>query len=240
MFQRRFSGDIGRLSRSFAAAIFSTIIAILLQFLTRVRRPAFLFAPLLLATLVNPAYAQSACATRSLTVASGGQVSDSIAACSAAGTSSIITGPSHGNLNGLPAGGNDHTTITYINNGDGATSDTFTLGDEQGYPVIFNVTISAPTSPLTMTPVSSSNPVIGSAFFQQLSTTGGVAPYTYAIDSGRLPNNITMSSSGAFSGTTNETGSFSFVVRVTDSTAPTQLTATKSYSMTVGVPSQTI
>jgi hypothetical protein len=61
------------------------------------------------------------------------------------------------------------------------------------------------------------NAVEGSPYLQTLSATGGVPPYSWAIQSGSLPAGITLSSAGVLSGTPSVSGSFIFTVQVTDS-----------------------
>lgn len=46
--------------------------------------------------------------------------------------------------------------------------------------------------------------------------TGGTAPYSFAVVSGSLPTGLTLSSSGALSGTPTTPGTYAFTVRVTD------------------------
>lgn len=55
-------------------------------------------------------------------------------------------------------------------------------------------------------------------YSQQLSVTGGDAPYTWSITAGSLPNGVELNSStGLLSGTASLDGTFVFTVRVTDS-----------------------
>jgi len=96
----------------------------------------------------------------------------------------------------------------------------------------YNFTIEAP---LTVTTLSVPNGVVNVAYTgTQLAATGGATPYTWTISAGALPAGMTISSAGLLSGTPTASGSFSFTVKVTDSTAPTPLTATQPYSFTIG------
>ncbi|HEY4317315.1 MAG TPA: autotransporter domain-containing protein [Herbaspirillum sp.] len=160
--------------------------------------------------------------------------------CSENGLDGIVTQPLHGSLPGIdPAiGKGTDSIVTYQNNGDPASTDTFVIKDDANNLITFNVTITGgPSSPLIVTPGNSANPVIGTSFNQSLSTTGGVAPYTYSTTPANLPAGITMNSAGVISGIATATGPFSFAVNVTDSTSPTPLTAVKNYSMIVAIPS---
>jgi Putative Ig domain len=69
-------------------------------------------------------------------------------------------------------------------------------------------------------------------YAQSLGATGGTAPYSFTIQSGSLPEGITLSPSGELTGTPGAAGTSTFTVLATDSSAPAQ-TATKTYSLTV-------
>jgi hypothetical protein len=64
---------------------------------------------------------------------------------------------------------------------------------------------------------------MNAAYSTKLRTWGGLAPFTWRIDSGALPPGLTLSaSSGLISGVPTRTGRFTFTVRVTDSAMATQ------------------
>ena len=66
-----------------------------------------------------------------------------------------------------------------------------------------------------------------------LASTGGQAPYTYAITSGALPFPLTMNSSGVISGAAGvHVGAYSFTVQSTDSFSPTH-TASRTFVLNV-------
>ena len=67
-----------------------------------------------------------------------------------------------------------------------------------------------------------------------LAGAGGTAPYTFAVVGGTLPPGISLTAGGVLAGTPAVTGSYSFTVRVTDSTgAPGPFTGTLGYSLAV-------
>ncbi|HTW61905.1 MAG TPA: putative Ig domain-containing protein [Terracidiphilus sp.] len=73
--------------------------------------------------------------------------------------------------------------------------------------------------------------VAGSAYSQTLSATGGSGTgYTWTKTAGSLPTGVTLSSTGAITGTPTTAGTFSFTVQVTDSDADT---ATAPLSITI-------
>ncbi len=89
----------------------------------------------------------------------------------------------------------------------------------------------APTvDPLTFSVTSISSPLAGSSYAAILLAQGGVMPYTFAVQTGTLPSGLSLSSSGAITGTTSMAAAntaFSFTVRVTDAAGSTAL---QSYS----------
>jgi uncharacterized protein YhjY with autotransporter beta-barrel domain len=203
--------------------------------ITLAMAPLLTVAFMLLGSWTNPAYAAtSPCGTITGTVASNQQIQLHFDTCSPTGWNGILTNPTNGSIvAGTPTTGDTNTYITYSNNGNGQLSDTFTAKDESNNTITFNITVGAPTSPLTVSPAASSNPTVGQSFTQQMSTTGGTAPYTYVRLTGSLPPGITLSSTGAFGGSATASGSYNFSVKVTDSAA-TPNTFTKPYQMTVG------
>ena len=84
-----------------------------------------------------------------------------------------------------------------------------------------NVTIgSVNSSTLNITTSALPASQINTAYAQTLSATGGTAPYTWSILSGLLPPGMSLSASGIISGKPTTTGTFAFIVQVTDSTKP--------------------
>lgn len=170
-----------------------------------------------------------------ITVASGGNYHNDLV-CSTNGLDGTWVAPSHGTLLDPLI----YNYADYTNNGDGALSDTFTVLDDSNGTIIFNVTVLPSASAITVTPVSLPNPAISSSYSQTLSATGGVAPYSYSISSGSLPAGVSFSSGGVFSGTPTASGAFPVTVAVHDSTTPTALTGSKSYSLAVAFPTLVI
>lgn len=64
---------------------------------------------------------------------------------------------------------------------------------------------------------------VGASYKAALTVTGGTAPYTFTVASGKLPNGVQLAdSSGTFSGTPTASGNFSFAVSVSDATGHSQ------------------
>jgi uncharacterized protein YhjY with autotransporter beta-barrel domain len=172
--------------------------------------------------------------SQSFTVASGGSYLIDLSSCNTFGLNDNFATALHGTITGLT--NNQDNKATYTNNGDGALSDTFVLLDESQGEITFTVTVLPAAASFTVSPATVPAPVIGVPYVQAMSASGGVAPYTYAFDSGTLPPGISVSSSGVISGTVTATGSFAFGVKVTDSTAGTPQIVIKNYSVTVAIP----
>jgi len=96
------------------------------------------------------------------------------------------------------------------------------------------------TSTVTVTPVAMlaitttglSDALAGVKYTQTFKATGGIPPYTWSISWGTPPTGINIQSNGTFTGTTTETGSFTFNVHVSDS-AKKKATAKEAFTLTV-------
>lgn len=107
----------------------------------------------------------------------------------------------------------------------GAT--TFTKPGTYPETAVFNPTDATDYSPVTATVnvtvtamgfAQSSLPAasFGVPYNQQISVSGGSAPYSYSITSGSLPVGMTLSSAGVLSGTPTTAGSYAFTLTVKD------------------------
>ena len=172
--------------------------------------------------------------TQTQTVAAGGTFTVSLISCSQLGLDGLPVPPSHGSVPTVnPTGGNGTGVVTYVNDGLGALSDTFTVYDDENGEIVFNVTVLPATSPLTVSPASLPTPVIGQSYSETLSASGGKAPYTFSATG--LPPGLTFNTN-TISGTPTGTGSFVIAVVVTDSTTPTALGVNKNYSGNIAEP----
>lgn len=72
--------------------------------------------------------------------------------------------------------------------------------------------------------------MVGSAYHQTLTATGGTPKYSVTLNSGTLPPNVTLSATDILSGTLSTAGPFTFTVKATDQTG---CTATKQYTVSI-------
>lgn len=140
----------------------------------------------------------------------------------------------------LPAGISlaSNGTLTGSPSSGGAFSFTVTATDSStgtgpfSIAAAYTVTIDAPA--LAVTPSALPNATVAQAYNQALSTTGGVAPYTYVVTGGALPTGLTLSNDGVLSGSPTQGGAFTFTVSATDaSTGAGPYTASQMVTLTV-------
>jgi len=99
------------------------------------------------------------------------------------------------------------------------------------------LTLSVLPPTLSMSPSTLPTPVVAIAYSQTMSTSGGTAPYSYAVTSGTLPSGLALSPSGVLAGTPTGGGAVAFSITATDTAG---FSTTQSYVMTVGVPMVTM
>jgi hypothetical protein len=75
-----------------------------------------------------------------------------------------------------------------------------------------------PTAPLTITTQELPRGSVASTYSQPLGASGGQTPYTWSIQSGRLPDGLLLNPNGIISGTPERPTSSSFIIKVTDVT----------------------
>ena len=84
---------------------------------------------------------------------------------------------------------------------------------------------------IDLTPANLPDGVVGSAYNQTIVATGGIAPYTYAVTSGSLPDGLSLDSvTGAISGTPTAGGIFNFTITATDANS---CTGSRNYTVNI-------
>lgn len=86
---------------------------------------------------------------------------------------------------------------------------------------------------ITVNPASLPNGTVGTAYNQNITATGGTAPYTFGVSSGALPAGLTLNpATGALTGIPTAAGTFNFSITATDATG---CRGTRLYSMTIAL-----
>jgi hypothetical protein len=99
------------------------------------------------------------------------------------------------------------------------------VGDQDvnvsGNSLEVDFTAQTSSSPLQITTTTLSNATQNAFYTTTLAASGGVPPYTWALVEGSasLPLGMTLTANGVISGTTSGSGTFPFIVTVTDTTA---------------------
>lgn len=105
------------------------------------------------------------------------------------------------------------------------------LGSSSGTAHTLTVSCAAPALTLN-SPVTLPNATVGVSYSASLATatgiTGGVPPYAWTLSSGSLPTGLSLSPSGAITGTPQSSGSSTFGFTVTDSSGLTLKRDTRS------------
>lgn len=89
-----------------------------------------------------------------------------------------------------------------------------------------------PTKPLKIKPVTLKMATATVPYVAHVGATGGTPAYSFTVQSGSLPEGLTLSPSGEISGTATTAGSSTFTVQASDESNPVQ-TATQTYTLTV-------
>ncbi len=71
-------------------------------------------------------------------------------------------------------------------------------------------------APITISPMTLADGIVGAPYQQNLAAGGGTMPYTFGVTAGTLPNGLTLSSAGLLSGTPTTAGTSVLTIRATD------------------------
>ncbi|MCU0124384.1 putative Ig domain-containing protein [Pseudomonas vlassakiae] len=124
-------------------------------------------------------------------------------------------------------------TLSGVPTASGSTSFTVQASDAnlQTISTAYTLIINAPT--VSVGPTTLPEPVLGVAYSQTLSASGGTAPYSFAVTSGALPSGLSLSAAGVISGTPTNTTPANFTITATDSLT---FTGARAYSVTIDTP----
>jgi fibronectin type 3 domain-containing protein len=134
-----------------------------------------------------------------------------------------------GNGIGVDSNGNVYVTGFTTSSSDFPTSDgafqtVFGGGGFDAFVAKLNV---CPT--ITLSPATLSNGTVGTVYNQNITASGGTAPYRFAA-TGTLPTGLTLPTTGVLSGTPTASGSFNFTVTATDAN---NCTGSRSYTILI-------
>ena len=128
-------------------------------------------------------------------------------------------------------------TSTGLLGGTPTTSGTFnftvTATDANGFTgsQAYALTITAPA--ITLAPATLPDGTAGSAYSQNLSASGGAAPYAFAVSAGSLPPGLVLAPGGLLSGTPTTPGTFGFTLTASDANG---FTGSHAYNLTILIP----
>ena len=88
---------------------------------------------------------------------------------------------------------------------------------------------------ITLAPPTLPGGTQGSPYTQQITASGGQAPYAFTVTTGTTPPGINLSTGGLLSGTPTTAGTFNFTVTATDANT---CVGTQAYSLVIGSPTQ--
>src|SRR5215472_78007 len=88
-----------------------------------------------------------------------------------------------------------------------------------------SIAITARVTPMQITTSSLPGGLTNTSYSATLAATGGNTPYSWSASSGSLPAGLTLNSSGQINGTPMTAGTYSFAIKVTDSSSPAQSAA---------------
>lgn len=132
---------------------------------------------------------------------------------------------SAGLIYGIPTTGGTSTFTVKVT--DSSTAPGSTLSTQQTFSLTVVGILTVPTTPLP-------NGTLGTAYSATLPYTGGLPPYAWGIYSGSLPSGLVMQqSTGVISGTPTVQGSYSFTVKLYDSSPVQQYYISATFSITI-------
>jgi len=124
----------------------------------------------------------------------------------------------------------------------GAFSVTVRAMDTDGYSGTrtYNQTVAAP--PMILTAAAMPGGAVGTPYATSVTASGATAPYIYQVTAGALPAGLSLSASGAISGTPTTGGTFNFTIRATDSSTGTNapFAAGGMYAINITAPTVTV
>ncbi len=154
--------------------------------------------------------------------ASGGTFPYTFSVLTGALPSGVILQPG-GNLTGNPTTAGNYNFTVQATDANGCTG-------TRDYTMAVN-NDTCPT--ITVNPSSFPAGTIGAVYNQNFSASGGSAPYTFSVFAGALPPGLSLTTSGALTGTPTTIGSYVFQVGATDTNG---CTGSRAYTLVINNP----
>ncbi len=108
---------------------------------------------------------------------------------------------------------------------------TFTTNDPTQLSVSYTLQCTGTATPVVnIAPATLPNGMVGVAYNQALTASGGTSPYQFALASGTLPPGLTLSTA-TLAGIPTTAGQYTFTIRATDANS---ISATRQYTVTIG------
>ncbi len=115
---------------------------------------------------------------------------------------------------------------------------TVTATDSNGCTGTQNYTLTVVCPAIVLSPATLPGGIVGTAYSQGVTATGGTAPYTYALTSGALPAGMVLTpATGGLSGTPSAAGTYTFTVTATDTFG---CAGSRPYTLTILCPAITL
>lgn len=174
--------------------------------------------PTLLITTASPILSGQATVPYSVTFTSTGGAGGNVWSVFSGSLPSGLTLSPAGVLSGTP-------TV------DGAFTFSVRVTDSASSTDTRSIAMTVTPAPLVISTPASLPPVlISAAYSQQLTATGGKAPYAWTITAGSLPTGLNLNSGGTISGNPSVAGAFTFTAKITDAN---NVNATRQFTLTV-------
>lgn len=140
--------------------------------------------------------------------ASGGTAPYTFAVTSGALPNGLTLDPTTGIISGTPTTAGQFDFVITATDGNGCPG-------SRAYLMVIPAVVVCPF--ITVNPPTLPTPVFGQLYNQTITASGGLAPYTFTVSTGTLPNGLTLNATtGVISGIPTSVGPFSFVITATD------------------------
>ncbi len=137
----------------------------------------------------------------------------------------------------LNAGVWDNTGITTTGPGPTYTTNSLNFNAGEIYTLFSTAPVTINVLPNTPTLASGE---VGVLYTQTFAATGGIAPYTFAVTAGTLPDGLTLNpTTGVLTGLPTVAGVFSFTITASDANLPVSM-GSQAYTLTIGRGSQSV